>query len=309
MKNIKKISIIIIILSFVFFNNIYASTNTETRTEDDLKIWDSYTVTSSLKYAALKTPKVDESEKIYDFADLLSDDEEVLLLADIQDYIEEYDMDMVVVTINNNNKSSATAYADDFYDYNYFGIGDTRDGSLLLIDMDNRDVWISTTGKAILVYDDARIDKMLDYIAPNLTSRNYKGAVDNYIKYASNYASLGIPSSNKDYYINENGEYVKNLKKSNEIMQDIISSVMFSIIPTIIFILIGIYGHKNVKKASKANYYLKNDSVKLTDNRDVFLHSNTTKVRIESSSGGYSGGSSTHHSSSGSSHGGGGRHF
>lgn len=310
MKNVKKIMIIFLIFTFVIVNSIYASTNTETRTEDDLKIWDKFnnSLTSSMKYAALKTPKVNEDEKIYDFANLLTEEDEVLLLADIQNYIEEYDMDMVVVTINDNNKSSAMAYADDFYDYNYFGIGDNRDGSLLLIDMDNRIVWISTTGKAILVYDDARIDKMLDYIAPNLTSKNYKGAVDNYIKYAGDYASKGIPSSNSNYHINELGEYVKN-KSSFDLKEVLLSELPITVIVTIVFLLVGLAGHRNVKKASRANYYLDKDSVKITSQKDIFLHSNTTKVKIETDSGGYGGGSSTHSSSSGSSHGGGGRSF
>ena len=51
---------------------------------------------------------------------------------------------------------------DDFYDEHDFGIGSRRSGALLLIDMDNREAYISTKGYAITLYSDARIEAMLD---------------------------------------------------------------------------------------------------------------------------------------------------
>ena len=306
MKNkIKSVFAISLLLFSVILSDIYASTNTEVRTEDDLKISDSIVVTPSVKAAALKTPKVNEEEKIYDFAELLTDEEEKLIYSDIQSFITEHNLDMAVVTINKNNKYSAMEYADDFYDYNYFGKGSTFDGLLMLIDMDNREVWISTTGQAILIYDDYRIDNMLDYIAPNLTSRDYKEAVDEFIYYADRYATSGISSSNKLYYIDEHGDMKK--KNSAKFYEGIQSAIMFSTIVTAVFVIIGVTGHRNVKKARKAGIYLDKESVNIIDKRDNFLRSNTTKVRIESSSSG--GGSSSHRSSSGRSHGGGGRSF
>ncbi len=265
----------------------------------------------SVEASASTTPQVDETEKIYDFAELLTSQEEAELYDEIQEFITLYQMDMVIVTIDDNPKSSARDYADDFYDYNDFGIGDTYDGLLMLIDMDNREVWISTTGNAILMYNDTRIDNILDYVQPNLSVADYMEASEDFIYYSSQYAKKGYPSGNRDYMINENGEYVKKPNVSFSSVSDILGFLgkigIIPIIITIIIISIGCSTHKSVRKATSAKNYLKQDSFHLAQKQDLFLHTHTTKTYINTSSG--SGGSSTHTSSSGRSHGGGGRGF
>ena len=151
MKKLRIYLILIFMIAIVFNTAVFASTNTYTRTEDDLKINSSIKVTESVKKAVLATPKVDASEKVYDFAGLLTESEEASLYNKIMTFINTYNMDMAVVTIDNNNKASTMAYADDFYDYNDFGVGSTFDGLLFLIDMDNREMWISPTGEAIIM--------------------------------------------------------------------------------------------------------------------------------------------------------------
>ena len=56
--------------------NVFASTNTYTRTNDNLLVPEDVTVTSNNINDILKTPAVFSSEKIYDFADLYTDNEE-----------------------------------------------------------------------------------------------------------------------------------------------------------------------------------------------------------------------------------------
>lgn len=310
-------TLVMTFLCIVIFQNIsYASTNTTSRTEDNLQIWDSITINSTVKKAALATPKVDESEKIYDFANLFTASQEDELFKKVAEYIDQYDMDMVIVTINNNNKVSSESYADDFYDYNYFGIGNTHDGILLLIDMDNRVASISTTGNAILMYDDSRINNILDYVETELKSSYYYNGALKFITYSSKYANLGIPSSNKDMKIDDNGNYVKEKWKDFNSEIDILFFILnSSLLPTIITAIIILYGgfsHKNVKKAKHAEAYLKSNSLNIYDRNNTFLNTNTTKTKISSSSSGFfghSGGSSTHRGSSGISHGGGSRRF
>ena len=302
-KKIISILVITLIFHLSIFTNIYASTKTEVRTEENLKISDKIKVTEKVKRAALATPKVNEEEKIYDFANLLTEEQENSLYYDILDFIYKQNLDMAVVTINDNNKASPRAYADDFYDYNYFGKGSTFDGLLLLIDMDNREVYITTTGQAMLIYSDSRIDNMLDYIAPKLTSKDYKGAVEKFIYYSNDYANKGVASGNKDYYVDDDGHMQKD--NTTDFKENLKLAFVYGLIPTIIVMLVGIFMHKNVRKANKAGLYLDKNSVNITDRDDRFLRTNTTKVRIESSSGG----SSSHRSSSGRSHGGGGRSF
>lgn len=313
MKKRLMYSFVLVCFLVVSFQALYASTNTTERTEENLQIWDSIKINSTVKKAVLATPKVDEKEKVYDFANLFTESEEKELFSDITEYINNYNMDMVVVTIEDNNKSSAMAYADDFYDYNYFGIGSTYDGILLLIDMDNRIVWLSTTGKGQIIYDDARIDNILDYVQDELIDGDYYSAADDFIYYSSKYAKAGVPSSNSNMKVDENGDYVKKGEFEFDSFTDVVYFIMgIALLPTIatvIIILIGVSSHRNVKKANFARPYVKKGSLNISLRKDNFLRTSTTSTRISSSSSGGGGGSSTHHSSSGRSHGGGGRSF
>lgn len=264
----------------------------------------------NISFASLynTTPKVDASEKVYDFAELFSDSEEKEIYNDIIEFTNTYNLDAVVVTINYNNKSSAMAYADDFYDYNNFGVGSTHDGILFLIDMDNREMWMSTTGTAQLIYDDYRIDKILDATYDKIANKDYYGCASEFVKESSYYAKLGIPSTNKNAYIDENGDYhVKNNYTSVHSANFTLAFIVAGII-TLVFMLIVFSKHKMIRKATEAKQYLEN--FRISNRRDIFLYTHTAKTYIppsDSSSSG--GGSSTHRSSSGTSHGGGGRSF
>ena len=311
MKN-KKIFLLIFLIIIIscLHTNVFSSTNTYTRTENDLKIHSSIRVTNKVKQAALATPKVDASEKVYDFANLFTNSEESNLYSAINRFISNYNMDMVIVTINTNNKSSSMAYADDFYDYNDFGKGSTFDGLLFLIDMDNREMWISTTGEAILVYNDKRIDNILDNAYTYITSKKYFDCAKSFISSSSSYAAQGIPSDNKNHTIDSKGNYVKKPSSFIETLP-IIPALFISFILSLITVLIARSKHKTIKKASEANEYLIKNSINITNTKDTFINSNVSKIYDppSSSSSSSSGGSSTHRSSSGRSHGGGGRRF
>lgn len=282
---------------------VSASTNTFTRTSDDLRVEDYINVTESNKSKILSTPSVDASEKIYDFADLFTDTEEEELYKEVTNFIEKYNMDLAVVTIDKNNKGNAESYADDFYDYNGFGVGKTNDGLLFLIDMDTRNYYVSTTGEGIRMYDDARINGILDYVESDMRSGDYFSAATGVIKKVSSYASLGVPSSNKSSYIDPKGNiiYIKKI--------DYVAPFIGSFIITLIVMIILIRRNKMIRNALSAENYV-SKALNLTEKSDKFLTTHTSVVTISTSSGGsHGGGSSFHSGSSGISHGGGGRGF
>jgi len=250
-------------------------------------------------------PKVDETKKVYDFADLFTNSEESLLYYEITDFISKSNLDMAVVTINNNPRYSAMKYADDFYDYNNFGIGATNDGLLFLIDMDTREMWISTTGNAILMYDDARIDNILDAAYLEISNKDYYECASKFVEKSEYYYNLGIPSSNKNASIDENGDYIYNSGVSDSDM--IFPLLIFSIIVALIVVFIMKGRHKTIRKATTAWAYMHNPSI--TYREDTFLTTFTNRTYSPRSTSSSGGGSSTHRSSSGRSHGGGGRRF
>lgn len=241
----------------------------------------------------------DTTTKIYDYAMVLTTKEKEKLKEQIDKYIQNYNMDMVLVTVKYHEKNSTKEYAQDFYDYNGFGLNNTYDGIIFVIDFTYgyTDIYISTTGEAIRLYDDYRINKMLDNISDKKND-GYYSMFKSFVSDASNYASKGTPSSNSNTVINEYGQLV--YKKTIPWIKIIIISIVVSSI----IILILVFKNKMVKKSIDAKYYLKAGSVIINSRNDRFITTHTSSVRINDSS---SGGSSISSGSSGRSHGGGGR--
>lgn len=286
---------LIAIVSFLFhITSVFASTNVYERSVDDYRVADWVQVTDSNKDSILNTPSVDASEKVYDFANLLTDSEEKDIYYQVQDFIMEHDMDLAIVTIDSNNKRSQVEYADDFYDYNDFGIGSSRDGVLFLIDMQYRQIYMSTTGDAIQMYSDYRIDQIMNAIYQYMTDTDYFNGISNFIDELSYYASVGYPEMDEASRLSV-GQCLK-------------YGAIISAIATFIIMLVLVNKNKLVRPATTAREYLDKESVVVNNYGDIFMGSNTVKHKIEHSSSS-SGGSSTHSSSSGSSHGGVGHGF
>lgn len=286
-------------LFFFFLVPVFASTNTVPRTEEELLISSDIVVTDMNRANILDTPAIQASEKIYDFADLYTDDEEKELYEQIIQYTEDYQFDAAIVTIHTNSKGTAKIYAEDFYDYNDFGFDDENSGILFLIDMDTREIYLLTTGKAISMYNDVRVEKILDSITPYISSKKYTEASQLFLTVMSNYMKEGSPKTNESRYaISDSGEISKSIP--------ILGILIFSFIVTGIIIVVMAYYNKLVRVANSSREYLKKESVKIDKISDNFLGSNVVKIPISHNTGG---GSSTSSGSSGISHGGGGRGF
>lgn len=291
MKN--KFFLILILLCLPI--GVFASVDTCTRTDDNLYVPDKIKYKSSMKDNILSTPCVNASEKVYDFANLFEESDEDLIYNQITNFINETGLDMAIVTTNYNSKMSVMEYADDFYDYNDF----SRDGILFLIDMDTREYYVSTTGKAMFYFDDNRIDYILDNLYSDMVDGDYKSAVLGVISDAKGYYDSGV-ITNK-YTFDSNGKIVR--KTPWLVLVGISLGVSF----IAVMILRG--KNKKVKISKDADKYLKG-TLTLTKKEDRFLFRNTQKIYSPiSDSGGSSGGFSSHSGSSGVSHGGGGRSF
>lgn len=270
-KKITKTLILTTLLIIIFsafatlFQCSYASTKTYDRPENTLGITKKIEITPERKYLIKNTPYVDAEEKIYDFANLFSDTEEDKLYKNVKEFIDKTNLDMVIVTINYNNKNSSMEYADDFYDYNDFGIGNNYDGILFLIDMDNRKMWISTTGSAIQIFD-SHIDSILDDTYSYIKDKEYFECANTFI------------SSSQSSY---------NFNKYFGLVFGIILAIVISILVPTIFCLIQKSKHKAIRLATEADRYLDKNSVEITNSQDIFIRSHTSKVaRSSSSSGG-----------------------
>lgn len=295
--------LILILGIFVFLFNVNV-VNAKVTTYDrnnyqNLGVNKKIEINASNRQNIMNTALVDARDKVYDFADILTEEEESLLREQIDNFMNNADMDVVILTIN-----QAYTYdkyneniAADFYDYNDFGIDfHEYSGILLLRNAYNADPYyeIYTFGDAQLYFDSVRFDYMLDHIEDDIGNKNYFSAFTKFINDVDRYYSRGFAGAYKNYYIDENGRLVK------KFVPPLFLAFVIALSITIIVIRILIKRNKLVIKPTKANEYLDPSSVNFTEKSDVFRNSITTSY-TQSSSGGGSGGHSGGGHSSGSS--------
>ena len=210
-----------------------------------------------------------------------------------------------MVYIAYQDKDDITALADDYYDYNGYGLGENNDGIILCINYYNRDYTITTCGRGtITLFADEALD---NDVYPNITK---------YLKDGDNYNAIKAFISGIDY-VYENPEdyqhqyYEPDYGKSDPIKTALLAGFGGSIIISLIVFLVlrGQLKTQGIKK--QANQYMNNSSLNLIRSGDIFLYKTMSRskiVRQSSSSHSSSGGSRTHVSSSGVTHGGGGSH-
>jgi len=241
--------------------------------------------------------------KVYDEAMLFSQMEKEALEQRAVEISERLKQDIVIVTINDNQGKTSQEYADDFYDGNGFGYGENYDGLLLLINMDDREVYISTCGRAIQYFTDARIESILDNVYTYLADGNYSDGARVFLDEVEYYVEKGIPSN--QYTQNQSG--VPSSEREMGLGKRILIYLLISF--GIGGISVGIMAINNKGKSStNENTYLESNSFNIINSQDHHVNTTVTHVTINTNSGG-SGKSTTHRSSSGRSHGGGGRKF
>lgn len=261
-------------------------------------------ITGSAKTVSAAVPYV------YDEAGLLSEEERVELLEQVNTLREETGWDIFAVTTANTGGKSAMEYADDFYDAQ---TEEDSDGVLALIDMDNREIYLSTCGEAIRYLEDARIEAILDDAFYYVADGDYAGCLMAMVRGVSYYYEKGIHTDqyNEDVETGVISEY--RVLTWMEAVPVILLSAGVGI--AIYCIVVNRYSLKGSTRND--NYpYTRYGKIDMTDVEDRFVHQTLTHhiIQTNQGSGGRSGGggahrSSVHHSSGGRSHGGGGRRF
>lgn len=262
-----------------------------------------------------RTPLVDSSRKVYDFSNVLSEEQEENLRQKSLEFLNKTGIELIIVTVHQNwSDSQIETFAEDFFDFNDFGISENSksyDGILAIRNTNNynRYYFVSTSGTGQIYFPSDRVDKILDYMYDNMHTDNYYYAFLNFIESATKNYNKGVPSKYKGCYVDQMGDLFD--KDGNPVSWEkgvyripfLLASIISAIVALIV-ISIMVAKNKMVKKAVTANDYIDKDSIKYTSRQDTFVSTHTSSYRISSSSGG--GGS--HHSSGGFSHGGGGRH-
>lgn len=228
-------------------------------------------------------------ERVFDYADLLTDEEEESLRELIAKREKQAGCDIVLVVANEKLESgySIMEYADDFYDEHKFGYNKPVGDGVLLLDnwyndgTYNGEIWFSTCGKAERAYSEAMIDDLLDYVCDVVNDNPYKA----YKRYVN------------QVYRDVSGKGV-----GFEMEPGTIFFIALFVAGAYLFICLA--GHKG-KKTTTAYTYVDNGVPQMNHKDDIFITKKVTSRKIESSYGG--GGGGHHRSGGGHSHGGGGR--
>lgn len=145
------------------------------------------------------TPVEAAKFSIFDQADLLSPEEEARLTEQGAAMIAaNSDVPIALITTDFAEGKITRDYGDDFFEARDLGYGPDYNGLYLLIDMDNRQYYIGTFGKAIRVLTDARIEVVLDEMQPYMRSGDYASAFAGGLEVVSEFQRQGIPSDQEN---------------------------------------------------------------------------------------------------------------
>lgn len=240
-----------------------------------------------------------EYSRVMDGAGMLTAAERAELTEKFDALSAKYDVDYVVCTVSSLNGKTAEACADDIFDYCGFGIGEERNGVLLLISTGDGKWHISTRGYGITAFTDAGIDYIGGELLSDLKAANYAGA---FAKFSDLCDDFTAKAKSGDPYT----KYNLPLKPLS------FKYAIGALVAGFVIALIAVGSMKSklktVRFKAEANSYVRPGSMKVTFARDDFLYHTITSTPIQKNDSS-SGGSSTHTSSSGATHGGGGGSF
>lgn len=220
---------------------------------------------------------------IVDQADLLDPMEESTLEDMAWQFYHDHGLFTAILTVDDLDGKTATAYADDFYDQNYYW--DYPDGILLLISTGTREWAISTCGTGIHRLTDWELDALFYSMSDSLAADDYYSAFLTFLNCLPDYWLEAAPREPGF------GDYLRIV---------LVSLAIGAGVGGIAILIMR--GQMNTAKAQhNAGNYLVDGSYQLKKHLDIFLYSRVTRTHKPQNNGG---GGSSHRSSGGISHGG-----
>lgn len=140
-------------------------------------------------------------QRVYDYANLLTDDEIARLENLSLQHGEEHEMDFIIVTTQDADGKDIRPFIESFYDDMAFGFDKPHGNTVILaLDMSERDVMIAGFSKGKKYLDDQRATLIREKITPSLSSGNYYDAFTQYIELGSEYMGY-MPGVNPESFL------------------------------------------------------------------------------------------------------------
>lgn len=255
--------------------------------------------------------------RYYDEVGLLTEYEADDVCARLDEVSERQNCDVAIAIVQSLEGWSVEERADDFYDYNGYGMGDGDDGILLLLAWDEGEWCITTYNYGERAFNEYGREYIGGIVQEYLYDGDFYSAFVVYEQLCDDLltrAAQGHPYDAGDAARDaaEADARAKEAERAYKIesrrgIGPVIRSLFFGAIIALIATSIKRSAHKSVKRQSGAASYTVEGSLAMAEESDKFLYSKTQMHRRESSSSTRSGSggmhSSSHVSSSGRSHG------
>ena len=255
-------------------------------------------------------------QRVFDYADLLSEADEREMHLWVQDMQENWGMDLAFLTTNDTEGKSVQQYGADFYVEHDLGLGENYDGVIFVLDMGSREGQIITCGKAIDIYTDYYIDQMWDNMVGYLSDGDYYNA------FFSLYMDMHELAGEYEKYQADPDSYISDYsreQKAKGLLTSVVIATVFALVIAALAVSSMRRSCKNVRPYTDGRAYLKENGYHLSVNRDSFASTHTALMPIPRdedhhhgggiSGGSWGGGSSTFRGGGGRSFGGGGGKF
>ena len=246
-------------------------------------------------------------DRLIDSIGLLTADEQAALAERLDALSDQLSFDFVIVTVDTLDGKTATEYADDFYDYNGYGMNG-KDGILLLICVgdEGRQYAYSLTGRGEDIFLSSDMDRLDAAFLPSLRESDYNDAFWCFTDTAAEIVSESTytgddPYADYDYTTDPDYGYSTG-EKLAAFLYPGFGWVMLALGIGVLLAFIVMAGHKaalkSVRAQAAANSYVVDGSMRLTTDRDLFLYRTVTSTPRNDNNRD----SSSHTGSSGTSH-------
>lgn len=264
---------------------------------------------------------IDNTQFVYDYADVFTDDEELTLQEMCDDIGNELELDIMIVSATDLGGMHESQYAERFY-----LAGGYDDGILYLIDLEHDGIYVIRSGLAEVFIDDYDSEYILDEIWKQYEDYDYYESAEVFVEVVDDLVGTKKNDSQFEeledawndggyvYYDDFWAVYGDDISEAYDesiftsFKNPLVSMAVAAVIALIAVLIMCI--STNAKMTVDSNTYMKRSSFLLRHRFDRFMHTTTRSYRVSSSSGGSGGGSRGHsssHRSGGRSFSGGGR--
>jgi len=235
--------------------------------------------------------------RFVDEMNLLSSSQSAALTKRLDEVSKKHDFDVVVVVVHSLGGKDARVFTADYYEEHGYGLGPDNAGIILLLAMQYRDfAFVTPEGYGTYAFTDAGQEYMERLFLPDLKNNNFYGAFMTFADAADDFlvrAEAGRP------YNTGNIPRFTPAERRTARTRTIFGSVIFGLVISLIVTGIWTAQLKSIRKQNFAQSYIRQGSMNLRVQRDVFLHKNVVKTRRAKESSSSGGGSGSFKSSSG----------